>query len=166
MLDFAIINPIILTGQNVIVARSDFKVVLLLTGLVVLAGGLWSAWHHCEHFRRLLAEHKQDSPALRFERRKHQRRSIVAGLMASCGIVLAGFFWVEEGVAFSVLLAMLLLLLLGIAILAMLDMVSIGLKHSIKQLAESDSQTDQAIADAIAKYQKANRDSDTPTDNN
>jgi len=83
MLELAIINPIILTGQSVIVARSDFKVILLLTGLIVLAGGLWSAWHHREHFNRLLAGHKQDSPALRFERRKHQRRSIVASLMAS-----------------------------------------------------------------------------------
>ena len=79
---------------------------------------------------------------------------------------MAGFFWVEEGVAFSILLAMLLLLLVGIAFLAMLDMVSIGLKHSIKQLAESDAETDQAIADAIAKYQEANPDSDASTDNN
>ena len=72
----------------------------------------------------------------------------------------------EEGVAFAILLALLLLLIVGITILAVLDMISIGLKHSIKQLAESDIETDQAVAAAIAKYHQANRDSDTSTDDN
>ena len=162
MQELVTINPAIAIEQSVVVAQSNFKVILLLSGLVVLTGGLWSIWHHREHFSQLLTQLKQDSPTLRFERRKHQRRSIVAGLMASCGIVMAGFFWVEEGIAFAILLALLLLLIVGITILAVLDMVSIGLKHSIKQLAESDTETDQAIAAAIAKHRKANRDSDTP----
>jgi len=166
MLELAIVNPTIVTGQSIVVAQSDFKVILLLSGLVVLTGGLWSLWHHREHFSQLLPQLEHDSPTLRFERRKHQRRSIVGGLMASCGIVMGGFFWVEEGVAFAILLALLLLLIVGITILAVLDMISIGLKHSIKQLAESDIETDQAVAAAIAKYHQANRDSDTSTDDN
>ena len=166
MLELAIDNPTIVTVQSIVVAQSNFKVILLLSGLVVLMGGLWSTWHHREHFSQLLTKFKQNSPAFRFERRKHQRRSIVAGLMASCGIVMAGFFWVEEGVAFAILLALLLLLIVGITILAILDMVSIGLKHSIEQLAESDTETDQAIAAAIAKHQKTHRDPDTSTNDN
>lgn len=166
MLELALVNPTIVTGQGIIVAQSNFKVILLLSGLVVLTGGLWSIWHHREHFSLLMPQLKNDSPTLRFERRKHQRRSIVAGLMASCGIVMAGFFWVEEGIAFAILLALLLLLIVGITILAVLDMVSIGLKHSIEQLAEPDTETDQAIAAAIAKHQKASRDSDTSLDDN
>lgn len=150
-------------GQ-VIVAQSDFKMILLLSGLVVLTGGLWQAWFHREQFNHLPKRLKQDSPQYRFEHRKHHRRTIVGGLVASCGIVLAGFFWVQEGVAFAILLVLLLLLTVSINILAMLDMVSVGIKRGIEQLAEPDNETDQAIAAAIAKHHDANTNPNASTD--
>ena len=155
--------PVIGAGQW-IVAQSDFKMILLLTGLAVLTAGLWLVWHHREQFRHLSKRLKQDSPNYRFEHRKHQRRTIVGGLVSSCGIVLAGFYWVQEGVAFAILLALLLLLTISINILAVLDMVSIGIKHSIEQLAEPDTETDQAIAAAIAKHHDANQNTNASTD--
>ena len=162
MLELVIAKLPVAAGQWAIVAESDFKVILLLTGLIVLTGGLWSVWHHREQFSQL----EPNSPTFQFERRKHQRRSIVGALVASCGIVLAGFYWVQvhDSGVFAILLALLLLLIVGITILAILDMVSIGLKHGIEQLAEPDTETDQAIAAAIAKYQ--DETSNASTDEN
>ena len=156
MLELVIAKTPVAIGDWSLVAQSDFKIILLLTGLIVFTGGLWSVWHHREHFGQLRERLNHDSPTFPFERRKHQRRSIVGGLVASCGIVLAGFYWVHEGKAFAILLALLLLLVVGITILAMLDMVSIGFKHGIEQLAESDTETDRAIAAAIAKHHSEN----------
>ncbi len=157
MLELAIARATVVTGQGLLAAQSDFKMILLLTGLVVLTGGLWSVWHHREHFNRRLSQQGQGSRVRPSERRKHMRRSIVGGLVASCGIVMAGFYWVQEEVAFAVLLGLLLLLIVGITILAVLDMVSIGIKRGIEQLVESDAETDQAIAAAIAKHHEANK---------
>lgn len=161
-----VITNLTVTEQSILATQSDFKMILLLTGLVVLTGGLWSIWHHREQCNQLPNRLKQDSRTLPSERRKHQRRSIVGGLVASCGIVMAGFFWVEEEVAFAILLALLLLLIVGITILAVMDMVSIGIKQSIKQLAESDTETDQAIAAAIAKHHEASGNEDASNDDN
>ena len=168
MLELVIAKMSVAIGQWAIIAESDFKMTLLLTGLTVLTGGLWSVWHHREHFSQLQKRLDQDSHAFLFERRKHQRRSVVGGLVASCGIVLAGFFWVRvhDGKVFAILLALLLLLIVGITILAVLDMVSIGLKHGIKQLAEPDNETDRAIAAAIAKHQNENSNSALDDNNN
>ena len=166
MFELLTTNSVVVVGQSFLATQSDFRIILLLTGLVVLTGGLWSIWHHPEHFAELQCQLKQDSPRLRFERRKHQRRSIVGGLVTSCGIVMAGFFWVQEEVAFAILLALLLLLIVGITILAVLDMVSIGIKHSIEQLAESDTETDKAIAAAIAKHQETDGAKEASTDDN
>ena len=166
MLELLIAKIPVAAGQWAIVADNDFKMVLLLTGLIVLTGGLWSVWHHRQHFSQLQSRLKHDSPTFPFERRKHQRRSIVGALVACCGIVLAGFYWVDvhDGGVFAILLGLLLLLIVGITILAVWDMVSIGLKHSIEQLAEPDSETDRAIAAAIAKHQREN--SNVSTDEN
>ena len=168
MLELVIAKISVATGQWGIVAESDFKMICLLTGLIVLTGGLWSVWHHREHFSQLQAELKRDSPKFLFERRKHQRRITVGALVASCGIVLAGFYWVQkEGAfAFAILLALLLLLIVGITILAVMDMVSIGLKHGIDQLAEPDTETDQAIAAAIAKHHDETSGSSTDENEN
>ena len=160
MLEFVIAKITVATRQWGIVADSDFKMTLLLTGLIVLTGGLWLVWHHREQFSQLQTQLKSDSPSFTFERRKHQRRSIVGALVASCGIVLAGFYWVQREGAFAILLALLLLLIVGITILAILDMISIGIKHSIEQLAETDTEADQAIAEAIAKHHDENASTD------
>ena len=165
MLELVIANlPVASVGWTVF-ALSDFKMVLLLTGLIVLTGGLWSVLHHREHFRQLQQRMGKDARSFRFERRKHQRRSIVGGLIAGCGIVLAGFYWVHEGRAFAILLALLLLLIVGITILALLDMASIGLRRGIKQLAEPDTETDRAIAAAIAKHHSENSNASTDENN-
>ena len=158
MLELVIAKIPVATEQWTIVAESDFKMILLLTGLIVLTGGIWSVLHHRQHFSQLQTRLQPDSATFCFERRKHQRRSIVGGLVASCGIVLAGFYWVQvhDGKVFAILLGLLLLLIVGITILAVLDMVAIGLKHGIEQLAEPDNETDRAIAAAIAKHQNEN----------
>ena len=158
MLELLIANLLVINGVWTVVAQSDFKMILLLTGLIVLTGGLWSAWYHRQQFSQLQTRLERDDPAFSFERRKHQRRGVVGGLVASCGIVLAGFFWVRvhDGGVFAILLGLLLLLIVGITILAIMDMVSIGLKHGIEHLAEPDTETDQAIAAAIAKHQSEN----------
>ena len=168
MLELLIVKIPVIMGQSGIVADSDFKMILLLTGLIVLTGGLWSVWHHRQHFSQLQTRIEHDSPTFPFERRKHQRRSIVGALVACCGIVLAGFYWVQvhDGGAFAILLGLLLLLIVGITILAILDMVSIGLKHGIEQLAEPDTETDRAIAAAIAKHQSENSNASTDDNNN
>ena len=165
MLEFVIANIPVATSGWTIVALSDFKVILLLTGLIVLTGGMWSVWTHREQYSQLQQRLDLSPGVFTFERRKHQRRSIVAGLMAGCGIVLAGFYWVDEGRAFAILLALLLLLIVGITILAILDMVSIGLKHGIEQLAEPDTETDRAIAAAIAKHHSENLSTTTDENN-
>lgn len=166
MLQPVLANTITALGQWMIFAQSDFKVILLLTGLTVLTGGLWSLYHHRENFGELIRQPRQETLSFRFERRKNQRRTIVACLMACCGIVLSGFYWVHEGRSFAILLALLLLLLFGITVLAMMDMVSIGLKHSIEQITEHDSETDRVIAAAIAKHKNAENNQGAATDEN
>jgi len=152
MLELVIANSSVATGEWTVVALSDFKLTLLLAGLIVITGGLWTVWIHRRNLNQLQQRLKKGSSASCFDRRKHQRRSIVGGLITSCGIVMSGFYWVDEGRAFAILLALLLLLIVGITILAVLDMVSIGLKHGIEQLAEPDTETDRVIAAAIAKH--------------
>ena len=156
MLELVIANMPLPSGGWAVIAVSDFKMILLLTGLIVLTGGLWSVWQHREQFGQLQQQLEPKSLTFKFEHRKHVRRSIVGGLMAGCGIVLAGFYWVHEGRAFAILLAMLLLLIVGITILAVMDMLSISLRRGIKQLAETDTETDRAIAAAIAKHHSEN----------
>jgi len=142
MLQPVLANTITALGQWMIFAQSDFKVILLLTGLTVLTGGLWSLYHHRENFGELIRQPRQETLSFRFERRKNQRRS------------------------FAILLALLLLLLFGITVLAMMDMVSIGLKHSIEQITEHDSETDRVIAAAIAKHKNAENNQGAATDEN
>lgn len=159
MLELVIASTPIATGEWSVVALSDFKMILLLSGLIVLTGGLWSVWTHRQHINQLQLRSEKGARTC-FDRRKHQRRGIVGGLVASCGIVMSGFYWVDEGRAFAILLALLLLLIVGITILAILDMVSIGLKHGIEQIAEPDTETDRAIAAAIAKHHRENGSTD------
>jgi Tfp pilus assembly protein PilX len=138
-------------------ASGDFKIIILVVGLLVLAGGLLLVFFHRRDFDSRITNGLAANE-LTFERRKHGRRTAVGRLIVCLGVVMSSCYWVHEGLAFAILLGMMLLLILGITVLAYIDMVSVGLKLGLDRMAENNRDTNRAIDAAIAKHKRSQAD--------
>lgn len=138
----------------------DFKTVILIVGLAVLAFGLMQFFYHRKNldanFDVGLA------PAeIKFERRKHVRRMAIGRLIVCLGLVMASCYWVHERMAFAILLGTMLLLIICITILAYVDLASVGLKLSLDRMAQHKRKNDRVIQEAIANHHR-NQTSGSP----
>ena len=145
---------------SMLATTGNFKVVILLVGLAVLALGLVMAFYQRKNLDSNSTDGLTDAET-KFERRKFGRRMAVARLIVCLGVVMASCYWVHERLAFAVLLGMMLLLLVCITILAYVDLASVGLKLSLERMAENEREVDKAVEKAIADHHR-NRSSDEP----
>lgn len=110
-------------------ASENFLVYTLALGLCGIVTGFLLLFAHKRAY--VTAMRAEDSERIRsFESKKYRRRSIVSSMVASTGCMMAALFWVTEPKTFVIFILLILTLLLGILVIAFIDLFSVGL-HTI-----------------------------------
>ena len=112
----------------------------------MLLVGVALVFYHKFDFDRVLTGNTTKQIVV-FEHRKYHRRAMVGSMVASAGIVLATLNWIADARVYAVLLTVLLLLILGVLLLAIVDMFSV----SLNQITKKDEASEKAIVEAILK---------------
>jgi len=121
----------------------------VLLGAAMLVVGVALVFYHKFDFDRVLAS-KATKRIIVFEHRKYYRRAMVGSMVASAGIVLATLNWITDARVYVVLLTVLLLLILGVLLLAVVDMFSISLNH----IAKKDEESEKAALEALLRQRE------------
>jgi hypothetical protein len=116
-------------SMGVLAAGENFLVYTLALGLCGILTGFLLLFAHKQSFDA--AMRAEDNERVRsFEARKYRRRSVVSSMVASTGCMMAALYWVTEPKTFVVFILLILTLLLGILVIAFIDLFSVGL-HTI-----------------------------------
>ena len=145
------IMPIEFLGSQLLAQASRAQQASLLVGIAICVGGVLLMFSH----RRSLDEAFEESLSgqkINFENRKYRRRVVVAGMIASLGVMISAIYWVEEPRAFAILIVLILGTLVAILGVAMIDLYSVGL-----QTLASTDQPDrkELIEDYLKRRQQA-----------
>ena len=120
----------------------------LAIGLCGFVSGVFLFLHH----RRQWESIAKDTPEriVQFELRKFRRRTIVSAMIASVGCVMSALYWVTDGRVFSIFILMALGLLVGILLIAFIDMFSVGLH----EIATPDQKAEKAMVDEYLRQRE------------
>lgn len=107
------------------------NVILLLMGLSCFSVGILLMFHHRREWEASF-ERGVDARTRKFEDRKFRRRAVLATMISSAGCVMASTFWLVDPRRWATMMGVLILMLLGIILLAVLDLFSVGLREITK----------------------------------
>ena len=153
-MDSQVIN--VFSGNLPLLQITSAQNLSLGIGILVFIGGLVLMFSHRRSFDEAF-EQPITGQQVNFENRKYRRRVVVAGMIASLGIMIAAIYWVEEPRAFASLILIILGTLLGILGFALIDMYSVGLQA----LARTDEPDRKKL---IEKYLKERQQTNSQKD--
>jgi hypothetical protein len=107
------------------------NVVLLLMGISSFCVGILLMFHHRREWEASF-ERAVDARTRKFEDRKFRRRAVLAAMISSAGCVMASTYWLVDPRRWATMMGVLILMLLGIILLAFLDLFSVGLREITK----------------------------------
>ena len=107
------------------------NLVLLLMGISCFSVGVLLMFHHRREWEASFVK-GVDARTLKFEDRKFRRRAVLATMISSAGCVMASTYWLVDPRRWATMMGVLILMLLGIILLAFLDLFSVGLREITK----------------------------------
>ena len=116
-----------LVCYHLIAATESSREFALLLGLVTFIGGLLAMFSHQRSYKETFERPLKRSEIV-FESRKYRRRIVVAALISSLGVMIAGLKWITEPRQFASLVLIILMTLVAIFGIALIDMYSVGLQ--------------------------------------
>lgn len=144
---------------GLLAAGEDFLSYTLALGLSGILTGFLLLFAHKRAFEASMK--LEDNPRMRlFESRKYRRRSVVSSMIAATGCLMAALFWVTEPKIFAIFILLIMTLLLGILVIAFIDLFSVSL-HSITK---TDDAARKALVEEYLRQRKKSAFKD-PTEN-
>jgi hypothetical protein len=107
------------------------NLVLLLMGISCFSVGVLLMFHHRREWEASFVK-GVDARTRKFEDRKFRRRAVLATMISSAGCVMASTYWLVDPRRWATMMGVLILMLLGIILLAFLDLFSVGLREITK----------------------------------
>lgn len=107
------------------------NVILLLMGISCFSVGILLMFHHRREWEASFRS-GVDARTRKFEDRKFRRRAVLATMISSAGCVMASTYWLVDPRRWATMMGVLILMLLGIILLAFLDLFSVGLREITK----------------------------------
>ena len=137
---------LIFDGQ-VIAATESYRELSLVLGVGTFVCGLLAMFSHQRVYRETFDQPLKPREII-FENRKYRRRIIIAGLIASLGVMIASLRWITEARPFASLILIILSTLLTILVIALIDMYSVGLQALTRS---KDPNREQLIQDYLER---------------
>lgn len=107
------------------------NVFLLLMGISCFCAGVLLMFHHRREWEASF-QSPVDPRTRKFEDRKFRRRAVLATMISSAGCIMASTYWLVDPRRWATMMGVLILMLLGIILLAFLDLFSVGLREITK----------------------------------
>jgi len=138
------------------------NVVLLLMGIGCFSAGILLMFHHRREWEASF-QRPVDARTRKFEDRKFRRRAVLATMISSAGCIMASTYWLVEPRRWATMMGILILVLLGIILLAFLDLFSVGLREITKGNETAHERMVQKALELREKKQREQAEAESPT---
>lgn len=136
--------PSEMLASQLLAVTEKIQLTGLVLGVASIIGGLFLLNAHRAIYERGI-DRCSSATEQRFEQGKLRRRSWVAVLMTSIGMMLAALFWVTEARALAIFVLMIVTQLLFILAIALVDMFFVSLRLATKPVAPPSKQEIETI---------------------
>lgn len=141
---------------GLLAANPNNKPLFLAMGVATMTGGILMLLSHHREVKRVFADRSSSDALKRMETRKYRRRAATSSMIAMIGSLIAGCYWVTEKRVATLFLLMIFGLLVAITIMAIVDFMSVGLRHLVARKAESEK----AILEEIVRQHHQAKEDD------